>query len=312
MKSLSRKHLVLLTLMAFFVVIGAQQVSAAGQPWIGIYMQDVTPDLADAFNLSVSKGVVINDVAKMSPAEKAGLKPKDVVLTWNGKAVANSEELTGLVGNSNVGDNVKLSVNRGGKNVDLAIEVGERKEPAYSFHGDNPGSGSMRKYMEAFKTVGIGVSMQSLSGKLGDYFGVPDGEGALITEVMKDTPAEKAGLKVGDVVVQVDKEKVESPSDVSSIIRDKQKGDRVDLVVVRDKSEKTITLAVDEIENYGSVDPSEMYMQYSNKGSRGGRAPALWFQDNPGNEDTQRKMDELQSKLEEMQRKLDQLESKMK
>jgi C-terminal processing protease CtpA/Prc len=311
MKSHSKKHLVLVTLMAFLVVIGTQQVFAAGKPWIGIYMQDVTPDLADAFNLSVSKGVVINDVADKSPADKAGLKPKDVVLTWNGKAVASSEELTNLVGSSNVGDNVTLSVNRGGKNIDLSLQVGERKESAYSFHGDNPG-GALRKNMEAFKTVGIGVSMQSLSGKLGDYFGVSDGEGALITEVMKDTPAEKAGLKVGDVIVQVDKEKVPGPSDVSSIIRDKQKGDKVDLVVMRDKAEKTITLEVDEIESYGSADPSEMYMQYFNKGNQEGRTPALWFQDNPNNEDTQRKMDELQSKLEEMQRKLDQLERKMK
>ena len=99
MKSLSSKHLVLVTLMAFLVVVGAQQLFAAGKPWIGIYMQDVTPDLADAFDLSVSKGVVINDVADKSPADKAGLKPKDVVLTWNGKTVADSEELTELVGN---------------------------------------------------------------------------------------------------------------------------------------------------------------------------------------------------------------------
>ncbi|MCX6833202.1 MAG: PDZ domain-containing protein, partial [candidate division Zixibacteria bacterium] len=220
-----------------------------------------------------------------------------------------SEELTGLVGNSSVGDNVKLSVNRGGKNIDLSLQVGERKESVYSFHGDNPGSGAFHKNMEAFKTVGIGVSMQSLSGKLGDYFGVPDGEGALITEVMKDTPAEKAGLKVGDVIVQVDKEKVPSPSEVSSIIRDKQKGDKVDLVVMRDKAEKTITLQVDEIDSYGSADPMEMYMPFLNQGNR---VPALMYRNDTNNEDTQRKMDELQSKLEEMQRKLDQLERKMR
>ena len=309
MKSLSSKYLVLVTLMAFLVVAGAQQLFAAGKPWIGIYMQDVTSDLADAFDLSVSKVVVINDVDDKSPADKAGLKPKDVILTWNGKTVANSEELTQLVGSSNVGDNVKLSVNRGGKNIDLGLQVGERKEPVYSFHGDNPGSGALRKYMEASKTVGIGVSMQSLTGKLGDYFGVPDGEGALITEVMKDTPAEKAGLKVGDVIVQVDKERVQSPSEVSSIIRDKQKGDRVDLVVMRDKAEKTITLEVDEIDSYGSADPLEMYMPFLNQGNR---APALMYRNDTNNEDTQRKMDELQSKLEEMQRKLDQLERKMK
>jgi serine protease Do len=309
MKSLSRKHLVFVTLMAFFVVIGAQQLFAAGKPWIGIYMQDVTPDLADAFNLSVSKGVVINDVADKSPADKAGLKPKDVILAWNGKIIANSEELTQLVGSSSVGDNVKLSVNRGGKNIDLSLEVGERKESVYSFRGDNPGSGANRKYMEAFKTVGIGVSMQSLSGKLGDYFGVPDGEGALITEVMKDTPAEKAGLKVGDVIVQVDEEKVPSPSDVSSIIRDKQKGDKVELVVVRDKAEKTITLEVDEIDGYGSADPLEIYMPFLNQGNR---VPAFMNRNDTNSENTQRKMDELQSKLEELQRQLDQLERKMK
>lgn len=312
MKSLKSKYLVLVALMAFLVVIGTQQVFAAGKPWIGIYMQDVTPNLADAFSLSVSKGVVINDVADKSPADKAGLKPKDVILTWNGKTVANSEELTELVGESNVGDNVKLSVNRGGKSIDLSLQVGERKESVYSFHGDNPSSGALRKYLEASKTVGIGISMQTLSGKLGDYFGVPDGEGALITEIMKDTPAEKAGLKVGDVVVQVDKEKVQSPGEVSSIIRDKQKGDKVDLVVVRDKTEKNITLEVDEIDSYGSADPSEIYMQYFNKGNREGHAPALWFQDNSNSEDAQRKLEELQSKLEEMQRKLDQLERKMK
>jgi C-terminal processing protease CtpA/Prc len=310
MKSYRKKHIVLILLMAFLIVVGTQQLFAAGKPWIGIYMQDVTPDLADAFNLSVTKGVVINDVADKSPADKAGLKPKDVVLTWNGTTVANSGELTELVGNSNIGDNVKLSINRGGKNIDLSLEVGERKETVYSFHGDNPGT--LRKYMEAFKTVGIGISMQSLSGKLGDYFGVPDGEGALITEVMKDTPAENAGLKVGDVIVRVDKEKVPSPSDVSSIIRDKQKGDKVDLVVVRDKVEKTITLVVGEIESYGAADPSELYMQYFNQGNQQGRNPAIWLQNLPNNEETQRKMDELQNKLDEMQRKLDQLERRMK
>jgi serine protease Do len=312
MKFLNSKHLILAALMAFLVVVAAQQLFAAPKPWIGIYMQDVTADLADAFDLSVSKGVVINDVADKSPADKAGLKAKDVILSWNGKTVTNSEQLTELVGSSNVGDNIKLTVNRGGKNLDLGIQIGERKEADYSFHGDNPGSGTMRKYMEAFKTVGIGVSMQTLSGKLGDYFGVPDGEGALITEVMEGTPAEKAGLKAGDVIVQVDQEKVGSPGDVSSIIRNKEKGDKVELLVMREKAKKTISLEVDEIESFGATDPSEMYMQYFNQGNQEGRAPALWFHGDSNNQDTQRKMEELQSKLDEMQRKLEQLERKMK
>jgi S1-C subfamily serine protease len=312
MKTLNRKHLVLITFVMFLLAIGAQQLFAAGKPWIGIYMQDVTADLADAFDLPVKSGVVVNDIADKSPAEKAGLKAKDVILAWNGKTLKGSEELTELVGSSNVGDNVKLSVNRGGKNIDLTLQVGEREETTKSLRGENPGSGNYHKFMESFKTVGIGVSMQTLSGKLGDYFGVPDGKGALITEVMKDTPAEKSGLKVGDVIVQVDKDKVESPSDVSSIIHEKEKGDKVDLVLVRDKAQKTISLEVDEIDSFGSVDPSDMYQQFFGNGNRAGRAPAMLFHGDLNNDDTQRKMEELQNKLEEMQRKLEKLESKMK
>lgn len=312
MKTLGVKHLTLAALMMLLVAVGTQQLFGADKPWIGIYMQNVNADLADAFDLSVKSGVVINDVADKSPAEKAGLKPKDVIIAWNGKTLKDSQELTELVGDSKVGDEVKLTVNRGGKDLDISLQVGEKKESVYSFYGDNAKGGNLKKYMEAFKTTGIGISMQSLSGKLGDFFGVPDGEGALITDVMDDTPAEKSGLKVGDVIVEVDKEKVASPSDVSSIIRDKEKGDKVTLVVVRDKAKQTVSLEVDEIESFGWVHTPEMMMEYFNQGNRAGNAPGLWYQFDSKDHETQQKMEELQKKLEEMQQKLDKLENKMK
>ena len=309
MKALGRKQLVIITtVMLFVVAIGAQQLFGASTPWIGIYMQDVTTDLAEAFGLSAKQGVVINDVTGDSPAEKAGLKPKDVILNWNGKVVADSKELTELVGDSKVGDKVKLSINRDGKTMDVALEVGARKEMQYS-QKDNAGTErALRQYMQAFGTTGIGVSMQSLSGKLGDYFGVPDGEGALITEVMKDTPAEKAGLKTGDVIVKVDGDKVGSPSDVSTAIHEKKKGDKVDLVVMRDKAEKSVSLEVDEIEGLGSLD--EFNAQMPN--FHGNMRTPKMFRFDTNDNSMQQKMDELQSKLDEMQRKLDKLESKMK
>jgi S1-C subfamily serine protease len=312
MNTLHKRHLILATLMLLFVAVGAQQLFAADKPWIGIYMQDVTKDLADAFDLSAKSGVVINDVAEKSPAEKAGLKPKDVILAWNGKTLKGSEELTELVGASKVGDDVKLTVNRGGKDLDVNVTIGEKKESVYSFYGDSPRGGTFKKYAEAFKTTGIGVSLQSLSGKLGEYFGVPDGEGALITDVMEGTPAEKSGLKVGDVIVQVDKDAVETPSDVSTIIGDKAKGDKVDLTIVRNKAKQTVTLEVDEIDGFGAVHTPEMLMEYFNKGNQGGRTPMQWFQYDSNNDENQQKMEQLQKKLEEMQRKLEQLESRMK
>lgn len=133
-------------------------------------------------------------------------------------------------------------------------------------------------------------------------------KGALITEVMKDTPAEKAGLKTGDVIVKVDGDKVEGPSDVSSAIHDKRKGDKVDLEVVRDKAQKTVSLEVDEIEGFGSLDELKAPMPSFHWDER---TPKMYrFDTNSGN--LQQKLDELQSKLEDMQRKLEKLESKMK
>jgi C-terminal processing protease CtpA/Prc len=302
----------LATILIFVLAIGTQQLAAAGRPWIGVYMQDVTSDLADAFGLSVKSGVVVNDVSHGSPADKAGLKPKDVILTWNGQKVDNSQALTELVSNSKTGDNVKLTVNRLGKEVDFALQVGERKESEYTTQGNWSPDQGLKGFTERFggKKVGIGVSMQALSGKLGDYFGVTDGNGALITEVYKDTPAEKAGLQTGDVIVNVDDQKVEGPSDVSSAIGDKKKGDKVDLVVVRDKSEKKISLDVDEIESLGSVDDMQQLMPYFHSGM--GNAPMQMYRFDGNYGDMQQKLEDLETKLQDMQKKLDQLESKMK
>lgn len=141
---------------------------------------------------------------------------------------------------------MRVVVDRDGKEMSFTVEIGERKG-AMEWGGGSRWAPDSFHFFERFKGTGIGVSMQSLTGDLGEYFGVPRGEGALITEVMKDTPAEKAGLKAGDVIVEVDNEKVSSPSDVSSIIRDKDRGDKVDLTIVRNKARQKVSLEVDEI-----------------------------------------------------------------
>ncbi len=81
--------------------------------------------------------------------------------------------------------------------------------------------------------------MDNLNEQLGEYFGVRDGEGVLVTEVLEDTPAEKAGLKAGDVIIEIDDDDIEETGDVVNAIGDKDPGDMVNIVVLRDR--KTIT-----------------------------------------------------------------------
>ena len=90
----------------------------------------------------------------------------------------------------------------------------------------------------------LGVQTESLTRQLGDYFGVKDGEGVLVRSVEKNSAAEKAGLKAGDVIVKADNEKLTDRSDLSHILRSHRTGGKMTLVVMRDKHEQTLTVTL--------------------------------------------------------------------
>lgn len=314
----SRRMWFFAAVTGLLMVFALSPLQAAKRPWIGIYMQDVNKSLAEAFDLKTTEGVLVNDVAEDSPAENAGIEPKDIILSWNGTTVKDSDALTELVRASKIGDKANLAINRDGKEMTVAVEVGERREPQFFGFGGEGDAGEWAPYsfefLDNMKTTGIGVSMQSLSGDLGEYFGVPDGEGALITEVMEDTPAAKAGLQVGDVVVEVNGEKVESPNDVSSELRGKDRGEEVELSIVRNKAKQKVSVEIDEIENFSMQFPGNLRGMMNWNGNRGQTyhnwsTPSVPQVDH---EDFMRKMEEMQKRLEEMKVRLEGLEKKMK
>jgi serine protease Do len=278
-------------------------------------MQDVSKDLAEAFDLKTTKGVLVSSVEHDSPAEKAGLEPRDIILKYDGKDVLDSQDLTDLVSDSKVGDKVDILVNRDGSNKTVTVEVGERREPNYS--GDSDLRAAPYAFQNNYRRTGIGVSLQSLTGDLGDYFGVPEGKGALITEVLKDSPAEKAGLKAGDVIVAIDGEDVEGPGDVSSIVRDKNRGDKVELSIMRDRKPEKMALEVDEINSYGWNNNQQPYIP----NIPNVQIPNLnWDQFHnwnyrdysQNNEELQNQLKDLQEKLKDLTERLKELETKVK
>ncbi len=312
MQSRWQRFIIALFLGVLVVGIFSVQAQAAKRPWIGVYMQDLSQDLAEAFDLKASKGVLISSIEDGSPAATAGLKSRDIILEYDGKEVLDSEDLIDLVRESEIGQNVPVVVNREGSEMTFNVEVGERREP--SFRSESDWGPAPYAFFDSFRRVGIGVSMQTLSGDLGEYFGVPNGEGALITEVMKDSPAEKAGLKVGDVIVAVNGESVESPSDVSSFMRGKDRGEEVEISIIRDRNPEKVALEVDEIETYGMDNfqipaipniqiPNLDWDRFHNFDYHGTQRE---------NEELQHQMEKLQERLEEMKTRLESLEKKVK
>lgn len=245
---------VFLSLLIFNLPAQAKQ-DTTKKGWLGVSIQDVDEDLKEALDLKSTEGVLVNEVVEDSPAEEAGIKKKDVIIKYKGKKVKDARDLTTWVLETKPGEEVRLEIIRDGKKKKPKVIIGKQPKSYSLLYGEDwdftPGRQS---FYFGGKRGYLGVVLEGLSEQLGDYFGAKDGEGALITEVEEDSPAEKAGLKAGDVIVKIDGEEIEDPGDVVEVVTDKEEGDKVKISVLRNKKKKTFTLEVAEREStFGSL-----------------------------------------------------------
>ena len=226
-----------------------------GGSFLGVYAEDINKENMGRYGLSDVRGVGITEVVKDSPAEKAGLRKDDVIVRFDGESITSVRKLNRLVGEAAPDHTVRLTINRNGAEQEVSVTLAKRNEGQNVFGNVmppeifrdfkiNPGPMEIKPGQEGpfvFSFGGgrrIGISTQSLTKQLADYFGVKDG-GLLVTSVNENSPAAKAGLKAGDVITAVDGEKVESSGDIARAINKKQDGD-ITLTVVRDRNSRTI------------------------------------------------------------------------
>ncbi len=222
--------------------------------------------------------VEIMEVEKESPAELAGLKVGDVLLTIDGEKITDSPMFVSEIRSRKPGQDIKLAVERDGKTVEVKVKLGEYPEaearralalqfprlfPGLPVKPDQPEKApggrfdiySLPRTPQAWpaweKRKYIGVYLDSLNKELLEFFGVKEDNGLLVNQVTKGSPAEKAGLKVGDVIVRADGKKMTSTSDLSAAVQKKKKGDKIKLDLVRDKKSLSLEVEIAEEESPG-------------------------------------------------------------
>jgi serine protease Do len=229
---------------------------AAPGSYLGIGIQEITPERARALKLREEAGVEVTRVAPDSPAAKAGLKEGDVVLQYNGMKIEGLEQLSRLVRETPVGREAKLDIFRNGAPMTLMARVGEHPSvpgmsDGFSFHMPD-----VPRTIQGLRSPMLGVEAESIEGQLAQFFGV--NEGVLVRTVMKGSPAEKAGVKAGDVIVRVDEAKVTTPPEISAHLR-AARGKPVPVAIMREHKE--ISLTVDaEPRPGGRAEPVRMVM----------------------------------------------------
>ena len=166
---------------------------------IGVQIQDLEPDLAEALGTSHERGAVVAQVIPGTPAEAAGIQRYDVIVEMNGEPVVGSSDLRNKVGLLRVGDAVRLTIVRDGEPIAIELAVGESSKVAL-------GAGSQVPQLEGV-VLGPLTPSSPLHGEV---------EGVLVTEVEVDTPAWNAGLREGDVILEVNRRKVKSIDEILS------------------------------------------------------------------------------------------------
>ncbi len=156
--------------------------------WLGVYIEDVSPDLAQKFN--IKGGVLVTKVMPGSPAEKGGLKSGDIIVKYNGEDVKNVADLQLKVINTPPGRRVPVTIIRDGKTMVLNVKIGQM-----------PGTENLASVDLMSK---FGLSVQKLTPELRKKLGIPNWvkNGVIVTSVKPGSPAEDAGLREGDIIVE--------------------------------------------------------------------------------------------------------------
>jgi serine protease Do len=179
--------------------------------YLGISMNDVTPDNSSFFNLPDATGAIVSQVSPDSPASQAGLKRGDVLRELNGAKIKNGGSLQVVVSQTAPGSDIKLGILRDGKPETLTVKVGEFKgEKQVAENGDN---GSQKKGK-------LGVSVGDLSDDLREQMNIPSQvHGAAVQSVRPGSPADDAGLAPGDVIEEVNRKPVQSAEQFADSVR---------------------------------------------------------------------------------------------
>ena len=236
---------------------------SGGHSYLGVGVADLNSDRVQALKLKDDRGVEITQIDQDAPAGKAGLKQNDVIVGFNGTPVESAEQFKRLMRETPPGRTISLDIMRDGQQQSVKVQLADRKKFESSMFPREPHDfafavpavppvppmPAMPVFPRTWEQTIVrarttsGVTLESLSPQLGDYFGVKDGEGMLVRSVQKGSAAESAGLRAGDVIVRAGDQKITDSSDWNDALRG-ARGQKISVIILRDKKEQTLPMSV--------------------------------------------------------------------
>ncbi len=198
--------------------------------YLGVHIQKVTPEIAESLGLTKARGALVANVAEGGPAESAGVKVGDVIFEFDGKEIKESHDLPIAVARTPVGKKVVMKVLRDKKEVTLSVAVGELKEKEIV--------ASVRERGE------LGLTVQGVTPQIAESLGLDHTDGVVVTAVEPGSPADDAGLRRGDVILEIGKRRVRNVADYKKAVAGIKKGKHIRFWVARGETKLFFALKI--------------------------------------------------------------------
>ncbi len=194
-------------------------------------IQKITTELKEKLQLKDEKGALVADVTRDGPAEKAGIKRGDVIISFDGKEIKEMSELPFIVASTPVNKTVLVEVMRGDRKKSIKIKIGELKE-----------EGEAKAEIE--EKSDLGMTVEKITPELVRQFGLSERSGLVVVHVENNSPAERAGIRQGDIFVEIDQEPIKELSKYREKLQEYEKGDTILFLVKRKGTTLYLTLKI--------------------------------------------------------------------
>ena len=217
--------------MAKNIITQLKEKGKVTRGWLGVAIQAVTPELAQSFGLETAAGALVTEVAKESPADKAGIQSGDIILGFDGKVVHEMNELPRLVADAPVGKKVEVKLLRDRKEMAVTVTIEKLSEKGGEAAVTTPDT--------------LGMTVAELTGELAAKLGTGETKGVVVTGVKSGSEAEEAGIAAGDVVREINGAKITTIADYEKAVAGRKKGAVLRLLLKRGDSSLFVALKVD-------------------------------------------------------------------
>lgn len=241
----------LIIAVAVALLLAVSPASAGDESaFLGITSASLSGADAREAGLPSRDGVMLHTVYAGTAAESAGLQEGDILLSFDGEKIFDDRDLTDMIHDHVPGDRVTIKLIRDGESMSVDAVLGTRDDMDTDYTGDSwdrfwDGIGSLFGHHSGNSGPRLGVYVEEIEEQMADYFEVEEGEGVLLTSIMKRSPAQDAGLRAGDVVVQVDADNIRRTGDISRALQGKW-GETVPVTVIRKGSRMEIPVTLEE------------------------------------------------------------------